>query len=72
MTQRLGIPIHDGALCLGHLSRPEPRIVDHLHIARTLVTDPTSFALAVQALGPEEIPILGRALMRRLQQLAQA
>lgn len=71
-AKRLGIPIHDGALCLGHLSRPEPRIVDHLHIARTLITHPASFALAVHALGPEEIPILGRALMRRLQQLARS
>jgi len=67
----LGIPIHDGALCLGHLSRPEPRIVEHLHIARTLVTNPGSFALAVQALGPEQIPILGRALMRRMREVIQ-
>jgi hypothetical protein len=64
--KRLGHPIHDGARCLGHLSRSEPRIVEHLHIARTLAARPEALALAIEALGPEEIPVLGRALMQRI------
>ena len=71
-AKRLGFPLHDGALCIGHLSRPEARIAAHLHIARTLVGHPASFALAVEALGAEEIPILGRALMRRIQESGAA
>lgn len=64
--KRLGLAIHDGSLCVGHLSRPEGQIVDHLHVARTLVGNADSFALAVAALGREEIPIFGRALMGRI------
>ena len=71
-AKRLGFPLHDGPLCIGHLSRPEARIAAHLHIARTLVGHPASFALAVEALGAEEIPILGRALMRRIQERGTA
>ncbi len=65
-AKRLGVPIHDGSRCVGHLARPEPRIVEHLHVARTLVARPHSFALAVESLGREEIPLLGRTLMRQL------
>ncbi len=65
-AKRLGTPVHDGRLCVAHLARPEPRIVEHLHVARALLAAPESFALAVEALGREEIPVLGRALARRL------
>ena len=65
-AKRLGVPVHDGARCVGHLARPEPRIVEHLHVIRTLVARPESFALAVEAAGREEIPVLGRALARGL------
>ncbi len=65
-ARRLGTPVHDGRLCVAHLARPEPRIVEHLHVARALLAAPESFALAVEALGREEIPVLGRALARRL------
>jgi hypothetical protein len=64
--KRLGFPVHDAARCLGHLARAEPRIVEHLHVARSLLARPESLALAVEALGREEIPVLGRALMRRV------
>jgi hypothetical protein len=67
-ARRLGTPVHDGRLCVAHLARPEPRIVEHLHVARALLASPESFALAVEALGREEIPVLGRALARRLVQ----
>ena len=35
-------------------------------VTRTLVGSAESFALTVAALGREEIPIFGRALMRRI------
>jgi hypothetical protein len=35
--KRLGYPIHDGAVCVGHLARPEPRVVELLHAIRTLL-----------------------------------
>lgn len=65
-ARRLGTPVHDGRLCVAHLARPEPRIIEHLHVARELLAAPESFALAVEALGREEIPVLGRVLARRL------
>jgi hypothetical protein len=72
--KRLGFPIHDGNLCVGHLSRPEPRIIDQLHTVRTLMHHPESpafavesLAFAVESLGCEDLPILGRALMRRIE-----
>lgn len=67
-TRRLGVPIHDGDVCLGHLSRPEPSVVTALHVARTLALHPHSLAFLVEALGPEDLPILGRALMRRIEE----
>lgn len=48
------------------VSRPEPRIVDHLHVACALLARPESIALAVEALCRDEIAILGRTLMRRV------
>ncbi len=66
-AKRLGVPLHDGGRCVGHLARHEPRIAEHLHVVRTLVARPESFALAVEAAGREEIPVLGRALARRLE-----
>lgn len=65
--KRLGFPLHDGALCVGHLSRPEPRVVELVHAVRTLLAHPECLALAVEALGAEELPILGRALLRRVE-----
>ena len=66
-SKRLGFPIHDGDLCVGHLSRPDPRIIDQLHTVRTLMPHPESLAFAVESLGSEDLPILGRALMRRIE-----
>lgn len=65
-AKRLGYPVHDGAECLGHLSRPEPRIVEHLHIARALIGRADALAMAIEGLEPDEIPVLGRALLRRI------
>jgi hypothetical protein len=62
----LGYPIHDGAVCVGHLVRPEPRVVEQLLALRTVLHHPECLALAVGCLDAEELPILGRALMRRV------
>jgi hypothetical protein len=64
--RRLGFPLHDGTVHLGHLSRPEEDLLPYLHAVRCLVANPDALALALEALGPELPPILGRALMRRL------
>lgn len=68
-AKRLGVPLHDGDVCFGHLARPEPRLAHYLHAVRTLLRHPESLALAVQSLGSEELAILGRALMRRMEAL---
>lgn len=64
--RRLGFPVHDGTTHLGHLSRPEEELLPYLHAVRCLVANPGAMALALEALGPELPPILGRALIRRL------
>jgi hypothetical protein len=64
--RRLGFPLHDGTVHLGHLARPEDDLLPYLHTVRCLVSNPDALALALEALGPELPPILGRALMRRV------
>ena len=64
--RRMGFPLHDGTLHLGHLSRPEEDLLPYFHAVRCLVANPDAMALAHEALGPELPPILGRLLMRRL------
>lgn len=66
-AKRLGFPLHDGSACVGHLARREPRVVELIHAVRTLLTHPECLALAVEALDAEELPIVGRALMRRVE-----
>jgi hypothetical protein len=63
----LGFPLHDGDVCFGHLARPEPRLAELLHAVRTVLRHPECLALAVQSLGSEELAVLGRALMRRIE-----
>ena len=41
-------------------------ILGHLHTLRTLAATPEALSLLVEALDPEILPILGRALMRRV------
>ncbi len=64
---RLGYPLHDGGLHLGHLARPDEELLPYLHAVACLAANPEAMALALEALGPEVSPILGRALMRRLE-----
>ena len=63
--KRLGLPLHDGDRCIGHVRRGHPAISQHLHVVKSLVNDPRSLALALSALDREELAILGRALMRQ-------
>lgn len=68
--KRLGFPVHDGDVCFGHLTDRagrEPRLAEQLHAVRTVLRHPECLALAVQSLGGEELAILGRALMRRIE-----
>jgi hypothetical protein len=67
---RLGFALHDGPEFLGHLSRDEPRLLPHLHLARSLVADPAALAALMEAAGPEALAMLGRLLHRRLEKLA--
>ncbi len=64
--RRLGFPVHDGQVCIGHLARPEPAVLEMLRASRVLVGFPEHLALAVSSLGAEELAILGRAIERRL------
>lgn len=67
--KRLGHPLHDGDRCLGHLSREVPALLPALQALRHLLNHPESLALAIQALDGEALPVLGRALMRRIEAL---
>lgn len=64
--RRLGYPLHDGDLHLGHLSRPEEDFLPLYHAVRAVAAAPEALALVVEALGPEIAPLLGRALLRRV------
>jgi len=41
-------------------------VLAHLHVARYLAATPRALALLLEATGPEGLPILGRALARRI------
>ena len=64
---RLGYSLHDVGLHLGHLARPEEELLAYLHAVACMAANPEAMALALEALDPEVSPILGRALMRRLE-----
>ena len=76
--KRLGYPLHLHRHHIGHLSRlgegeaaAERRdvLLSHLHLARYLVANPEALALLLEAAGPEALPVLGRALARRVEAL---
>jgi hypothetical protein len=67
---RLGYALHDGPDFLGHLSRDEPRLLPHLHLARSLAADPDALAALLESVGPEALAMLGRVLHRRLEKVA--
>ena len=69
--KRLGTPLHDHDRHVGHVQRLEPErrqaMLSHLHLARYLAANPDALALLLEAVGPEALPILGRALARRIE-----
>ena len=78
--KRLGYPLHVHRSHIGHLSRmgagraaAEHRdvLLSHLHLARYLVANPEALALLLEAVGPEALPVLGRALARRIEALLE-
>jgi hypothetical protein len=74
-SKRLGLPVHDGKVHLGHLapasSSGSDRLREHLprdlHVARHLATHPDALVLLAEALDYETLVLFGRALMRRLE-----
>jgi hypothetical protein len=63
---RLGHPIHDGPRHLGHITRADEEFLAYYHAIRCLAADPDAAALALEALDPETLNLLGRAANRRL------
>lgn len=69
--------LHRGRRFVGHLApgvgclSPERRraLTSHLDLARYLATHPGSLALVLESVGPEALPVLGRALARRIEEL---
>jgi len=67
--------LHCGRRFVGHLSSgvgrlgPEQgrRLTSHLDLVRYLVTHPHALALVLESAGPEALPVLGRALARRIE-----
>jgi hypothetical protein len=70
--KRFGYPLHCHDRHVGHVGRlAEQRrraLLTHLHVARYLATNPHALALLLESVGPEALPILGRALARRIEQ----
>lgn len=75
--KRLGFPLHEGHVHVGHLSRlgegsaaweRRAALLGHLHLARYLTANPEALALLLEAAGPEALPILGPALARRVEE----
>ena len=68
----LGYPLHCHHRHVGHVGRlAQARrrdLLSHLHLARYLVTHPHALALLLESAGPEALPILGRALARRIEE----
>ena len=66
----LGHPVHDGAHHLGHASPVmvpvREAFLASYHAVRCLAANPAAAALLVEALDPETLALLGRAVMRRL------
>jgi hypothetical protein len=69
--KRLGYPLHDHDRHVGHVQRLEPErraaVLSHLHLARYLAAHPDALALLLEAVGAEALPVLGRALGRRVE-----
>jgi len=64
--KRLGVPLHDGKTFLGHLVRAEPGLLPLLHAVRSLQAQPDGLAQVLEALGPEELALVGRLLADRV------
>ena len=66
----LGHPVHDGARHIGHVSRvvegSEEEFLAYYHMVRCLAADPEALALLLEALDPETLAMVGRAVMRRV------
>lgn len=78
--KRLGYPLHLHRRHVGHLSclaegeaaaEHRDALLSHLHLARYLVANPEALALLLEAAGPEALPVLGRALARRVEALLE-
>ncbi len=76
--KRLGYALHVHRRHVGHLARlgegpaaaaRRSTLTSHLHLARYLVANPEALALLLEAAGPEALPVLGRALARRVEAL---
>jgi hypothetical protein len=67
--------LHRSRRFVGHLARgverlsPERRrtLMTHLDLARYLACHPRALALILESVGPEALPVLGRALARRIE-----
>ena len=66
----LGHPIHEGGRHIGHVSRvvegEEEEFLAYYHMVRCLAADPEALALLLEALDPETLAMVGRAVMRRV------
>lgn len=72
-----GYSLHAGCWFVGHLAPAAGRmsaerrhaLESHLDLARYLASHPHALALILESIGPEALPVLGRALARRVEAL---
>ena len=81
--KRMGYALHLGRRDVAHVARltkvedaktaekkgwaRRQALVSHLHLARYFAANPEALALLIESVGPEALPILGRALARRVE-----
>jgi hypothetical protein len=73
----LGVALHHGRRFVGRVAPAASRLSGerrqaletHLDLARYLATHPHALAMILESVGPEALPLLGRALARRVEAL---
>lgn len=66
--KRRGYTLHRDRRFLAHLTRQDPDLASHLHVAHTYATNLDALALLLESIGYEALVLLGRLVARRVEQ----
>lgn len=65
--KRRGYTLHRDRRFLAHLTRNDPELAIHLHVAHTYATNLDALALLLESIGYEALVLLGRLVARRVE-----